>query len=268
MNSFLISICSYKTILITKAVSAIGVWCLLHWTVSVGLYKFAIVLKEFYYCCEVAYVSYIFDKVSKDKFLTVSALTRAAPLAGHMLNALLFSSILRNINPNIYIYLALLSQIAVLIIAAIFLNFNHAQPSSVSLESAPSDMIQQVQTAFSNQFVVFYSIWYIFGFGIICRIITNLEDFMLEFHSHSNDVSVNLGETNNALLNDLVIVFECFVHEIDDLAWLLHSDCIGIEYLLCGDVSTDDIPHSTQTEHSHLSGRSVFIVECINFFVR
>lgn len=248
---------------------AIGIWCLLHWTISVGCLKFAIVLRSFYYCCEVAYVSYMFEKVSKDNFLTVSALTRAAPLAGHLMNAVLFRIILRKMNPNVYSYLALVSQIAVLVIAAIFLNFKRTQPSSVSLKSAPSDMITQVQTAFSNHLVVFYSIWYIFGFGIINQpIIFSLEDQFFRMQEAANNVSVNSEEAINALLDhsfiDLVNEFDCFIHKIADMAWHLHRDCIGFEHPLCSDVSTDDIHHSTQKEYTHLFSHSVSLYKCIN----
>lgn len=200
-----ISIRSYKTVLISRAVSAIGIWCLFQWTLSVGAFKFSIVLTAFYHCCEVAYVSYMFDKVSNDQFLAVSALTRTAPLAGHLMNSVVFVTILRKMDYKIYTYLDLISQIAALVFAAIFLNFNRTQPSSVNLRTAPSDMITQVQTAMSNQSVVFYSIWYIFGYGVMYQIMNSVEESMLNFHVYQTNVSVDSKETNKtSSLNDLV----------------------------------------------------------------
>lgn len=206
----------------------------------------------------------MFEKVPKNNFLIVSAFTRAAPLAGHLINALLFQSILRKMSPNAYTYMVLVAEIAILMIAVIFLNFKREQPASVSLKSAPSDMITQAQTAFSNNFVVFYSIWYIFGFGIVYQLLISMEDFMFSMHASENNVSA-LKEIVNASLNGLINKFECFVHKIDDLAWFLHGDCIGIEHILCSDVSSTDIHHSTETKHPHLSGRSVVLYKCINF---
>lgn len=177
----------YKTVLILKAESAILLWCFFRWTTSVGVAEFALVVYAFYYSCDVAYVSYIFDKVSSDHFLTATSFSHAAPLMGRFINVLLFTVI--NIEHNVHLYLGLAAQIVALLIAVIFLNFNRIQSSSTSLQRAPQNMITHVQTAISNQHVVFYSIWYIAGFGVFYFFIENEQIHMLIFHNIRNEVS-------------------------------------------------------------------------------
>lgn len=191
----------YKTVLICKAISAIVIWCLIQWTHSFGAYNFAIVAYAFYICGDVAYFAYIFDKVSNEHFLNVSALAHAVKLAGRLIYALLTLTLLSYISLSVHMYLALAIQIATLLVAAVLLNFDRTQPSnstnqsSRSLQSTTHDMLTQLKCAISNKRVIFWSIWWIFGTGIFHQfMVSNLEFTIRTFHSIQNEVSIHLRE--------------------------------------------------------------------------
>lgn len=153
---------------------------------------FAMVLHAVYACCEVAYIAYMFDKVSNDHFTTVSSFTRAAPLVGRFLNALLSIVLLRNISYATHTYFAMGAQIAVLVVAVIFLNFDRASSinaNQFSFQETSHDMLMQLKSATSNERVVFWSIWYIFATGVFYVFIYKEEEVIHSFHLGRHEVS-------------------------------------------------------------------------------
>lgn len=144
----------------------------------------------------------MFDKVSTDDFLTASSFARAAPLAGRFVYVLLFTWF--NIKYDVHSYLALAAQIVALLIAAILLKFNRMQPSTFSLQLAPSDMITQLQTAISNQRVAFYSIWYIISVGVLLPFVLYQQNSNFLFHAYQGEVSIKLDEKRKVSLNLLL----------------------------------------------------------------
>lgn len=163
-----------------KATSAIWLWCLFRWTSSVGAAKFALVIYTFYSCCDVAYVSYIFDKVPKDHFLTASSLTCAGQLTGRFIKVLIYICATA-ISDVLFRYLFLVAHIVALLIAAIFLNFSRTQSSRSTSRNIKL-----------NQHAIFYSIWYIVSFGIVF-IFISLENILMEpFRYRQHEVSKHL----------------------------------------------------------------------------
>lgn len=156
---------------------------------------FAVVLHAFYACCEVAYIAYMFEKVSNEHFMTVSSLTRAAPLAGRFINALLSIVLIRNISYSTHTYFATAVQITALMVAVILLNFdssNSTNANQFSLQSTSRDMVMQLKSATSNERVLLWSIWYIFAMGVFHEFIVKHETSIHIFHLRNDEVSETL----------------------------------------------------------------------------
>ncbi|XP_065076296.1 thiamine transporter 1-like [Ochlerotatus camptorhynchus] len=79
----------YKSIIIFSACVGIVIWSLLLWTTSLAALQVVQVLYGMYMAAEVAYYTYIYAKISRDKYQQVTGNTRAAILSGRFLASVL-----------------------------------------------------------------------------------------------------------------------------------------------------------------------------------
>ncbi|KAF4521486.1 hypothetical protein B566_EDAN001783 [Ephemera danica] len=77
----------YKPIIIAEGFLGIAIWSLLIWAQGVPLMQLVQVLYGGFMAAEVAYYTYIYAKVDKDKFQAVSGHTRAAYLMGRFVSS-------------------------------------------------------------------------------------------------------------------------------------------------------------------------------------
>ncbi|XP_055602734.1 thiamine transporter 1-like isoform X2 [Uranotaenia lowii] len=75
----------YKSIIIFSACVGITIWSLLLWTTSLGALQAVQALYGTYMATEVAYYTYIYAKINRDKYQQVTGNTRAAILSGRFL---------------------------------------------------------------------------------------------------------------------------------------------------------------------------------------
>lgn len=79
----------YKSIIIFSACVGIVIWSLLLWTSTLAALQVVQVLYGTYMAAEVAYFTYIYAKISRDKYQQVTGNTRAAILSGRFLASVL-----------------------------------------------------------------------------------------------------------------------------------------------------------------------------------
>ncbi|XP_055630800.1 thiamine transporter 1-like [Toxorhynchites rutilus septentrionalis] len=79
----------YKSIIIFSACVGVVIWSLLLWTTSLAALQVVQVLYGTYMAAEVAYYTYIYAKISRDKYQQVTGNTRAAILSGRFLASVL-----------------------------------------------------------------------------------------------------------------------------------------------------------------------------------
>ncbi|XP_058465378.1 thiamine transporter 2-like [Malaya genurostris] len=75
----------YKSIIIFSACVGIAIWSMLLWTTTLAALQVVQVLYGTYMAAEVAYYTYIYAKISRDKYQQVTGNTRAAVLSGRFL---------------------------------------------------------------------------------------------------------------------------------------------------------------------------------------
>uniref|UniRef100_A0AAG5D3A1 Reduced folate carrier n=1 Tax=Anopheles atroparvus TaxID=41427 RepID=A0AAG5D3A1_ANOAO len=85
----LTDILRYKSIIIFSACLGIVIWSLLLWTASLGALQVVQVLYGTYMASEVAYYTYIYAKISREKYQQVTGNTRAAVLLGRFLSGVI-----------------------------------------------------------------------------------------------------------------------------------------------------------------------------------
>ncbi|XP_062550418.1 folate-like transporter 3 [Armigeres subalbatus] len=79
----------YKSIIIFSACVGIVIWSMLLWTTSLAALQAVQVLYGTFMAAEVAYYTYIYAKISRDKYQQVTGNTRAAILSGRFLASVL-----------------------------------------------------------------------------------------------------------------------------------------------------------------------------------
>ncbi|XP_058838438.1 thiamine transporter 1-like [Topomyia yanbarensis] len=75
----------YKSIIIFSACVGVAIWSMLLWTTSLAALQVVQVLYGTYMAAEVAYYTYIYAKINRDKYQQVTGNTRAAVLSGRFL---------------------------------------------------------------------------------------------------------------------------------------------------------------------------------------
>uniref|UniRef100_A0A182SS87 Uncharacterized protein n=1 Tax=Anopheles maculatus TaxID=74869 RepID=A0A182SS87_9DIPT len=79
----------YKSIIVFSACLGIVIWSLLLWTESLAALQVVQVLYGAYMASEVAYYTYIYAKISREKYQQVTGNTRAAILLGRFLSGVI-----------------------------------------------------------------------------------------------------------------------------------------------------------------------------------
>lgn len=172
----------YKPIIVTIGVTGIITWTLLLWTTSLLWSQIIQVFYAAYISCEVAYFTYIYAKVSKDHYLTVTSHTRAALLAGKFMSGVIGQTLVQTHTMNIreLNFITFGAQIAATVVAIMLpsvdssVYFNriesanendsgHAKTLMAKCMLAFNVISIQFRCAYSNQHVVLWSVWYAFG---------------------------------------------------------------------------------------------------------
>ena len=74
--------CRYKPLIILGAAAGVVVWSMLLWTYSLAELQILELFYGTYSASEVAYFTYIYDKVDKEHYLKITSHTRAALSTG------------------------------------------------------------------------------------------------------------------------------------------------------------------------------------------
>lgn len=183
--------------IVAIGVSGIITWALLVWTTS---FEWAIVIEIFYgtyIATEVAYYTYIYAKVDKEHYLTVTSHTRAAILCGKFLSgtlgqALLYTKIMDLRQLHIFTFATQIAATAWSFLlppveSSLYFNRDSAAPSTPQpslkngfdsskknrrfengrrtnkLTTAFELIWLQLRTAFTNSHVQLWSLWYVAG---------------------------------------------------------------------------------------------------------
>lgn len=206
---------------------------LLIWTKSFHGAQLIEIFYSLYATCEVAYFAYIYAKVSKEYFLSVSSHTRAALLIGRFTSGLssqlLFHFELLDIHS--LNYLTLSTQIAATLIAiflprvkqSIYFYRNKSsideiiQESRINLQCNLNDnqikynkcrlaivlMWKQLKCAYSNRQVVLWSVWYACGMCASVQFLSYVQLVWIEID--------NRPEVSNLWLVKPIITGKCFI---------------------------------------------------------
>lgn len=183
----------YKPVIIVIGISGIITYCLLLWTTSKYWAQVIQVSYAIYMATEVSYFTYIYAKVDKEHYLKVTSHTRAALLCGRftsgVLAQVLYNTKLMDIRELNFITLA--AQVAATFWAvflpsvprSVYFNQIVAEENNMttlSVVEAPSTekpngktntnytsafylIFNQFNEAYTNQNVILWSVWYVFG---------------------------------------------------------------------------------------------------------
>lgn len=200
--------------------TGIVTWSLLLWTTSFVGAQLIEVFYALYACCEVAYFSYIYAKVSKEHFSAVSSHTRAALLVGRFTSGVLSQSLmyfklmdvrtlnyltlaaqiaatscaifLPKVNESIYFYRNQSLSVDVINESRNSLNSNLATQRSIKCDKyrqAFMLMWKQLNCAYSNRHVILWSIWYACGMCIFVQFLSYVQLVWIEI---DNSPGVNV----------------------------------------------------------------------------
>lgn len=211
----------YKPIIVLMGLSGIVTWIILLCTKSFFAAQMTQVFYALYTNCEVAYYAYIYAKVSKDHFKSVSSHTRAALLAGRFISGILSQTLryFQLMDIHSLNYLTLSAQIAATIMT-IFLpkvdqslyfyrgdssrddidNDNHISLNRDTAETFKCDRCQQafvlmwkqLKCAYANRQIALWSIWYACGMCIFLQFLTYVQSVWIAI-DNSEEVSNDSG---------------------------------------------------------------------------
>lgn len=170
----------YKPLLIILGLSGIVTYSLLLWTTTFIWLQIIQICYALYIATEVAYFTYIYAKVSKEHYLTVTSHSRAALLTGKCMSGIIGQLLVKIDLMNIrqLNYITLFAQIGATIIGfllprveqSIYFNqINIVDESNENINvkhkfrTAFQLIKTQISTAYGNRNVVLWSMWYAFG---------------------------------------------------------------------------------------------------------
>lgn len=166
--------------LILMSLSVTAAWSLVYWTNSIYGAQLGLAFYGLAQNYEVVYFAYIFASVSEDHFSTASSFTHAALLAGRLINILLTMYLLPYIT-----WVAKFSHYLTVGVQATATSFalklptivrkslsaqrnagNHNEQSINYGQRMYILMLKQLKYAYTNDEVMIWSIWYVFGTAI------------------------------------------------------------------------------------------------------
>lgn len=175
--------------LILMSMATTAAWSLIYWTNTIYGAQLGLVFYGFSQNYEVVYFAYIYAIVSKDHFSAVSSFTHAALLAGRFINILFTIYLLPYISWSFKFL-----HYATIAIQAVATSFVLKLPASSSAQidagshNSQSNkfgqrMLEKLKFAYTNERVIFWSIWYICGtaiFNQITMLLTSLSKLLPE----------------------------------------------------------------------------------------
>lgn len=145
---------------------SIAAWSLFYWSNTNRRIQLAVVFYEFVENFKVPYFAYIFAKVTKDHYSTVSSLTYAAVFAGNYVGLKLPELITSEQNVKIIFYSIFSAQIIATFITLCLPGLSRMQ-SSTNLCSHSVWMFEQLKATYTNGIINLWSLWFIVGTVIL-----------------------------------------------------------------------------------------------------
>lgn len=155
----------YTPLLFGMSLMSVAAWSLLNWLHSNGL-QTALVFFEFFKNYKVPYFAYIFAKVSKDHFPTVSSLTHAAIFASTLFSFVFLDFFTHRIATETIFYVIFATQIIAVFVALCLPSVYRIQPST-TLCNHSVWIFEQLKCAYTNGRIIIWSLWFICGTAII-----------------------------------------------------------------------------------------------------
>lgn len=168
--------------LILMSLSATAAWSSIYWTDTIYGAQLGLVFYGFAQNYEVVYFAYIFASVSKDHFSTVSSFTHATLLFGRFVNILFTMYLLPYISwsAKFLHYITIAVQATATSFALKLPNVVCVSSPSVQIDARNRNNVQSIghdqrkfvlmfkhfKSTYTNDFVIFWSIWYVFGMAI------------------------------------------------------------------------------------------------------
>lgn len=197
------SIHRYLWMLKTMAMISVAAWGVLYWYNHA--YRWVWVVYNAIEHFQIPYFAYIFAKVSKDHFSSVSSFTHAAVFAGNFIGAVsnkLFFD--RTISSQIIFYLIFTAQIIATVITACLPKLDRMQ-SPVNVCNHFVWIFEQLKFAYTNYRISVWSLWFIGGTTIL-----KLETTLLgpnQFHANLQSPIFYAGE----FLGIFLALLACYV---------------------------------------------------------
>lgn len=199
---------------------------MLLWTTSLFWSQIIQVFYAAYISCEVAYFTYIYAKVSKDHYLAVTSHTRAALLAGKFMSGMIGQALVRTQVMNIreLNFITFGAQIAATVAAMMLpsaessIYFNRIDSIDSIVNDARNTLMGQFMSAFnvisiqlrsaySNQHVILWSVWYSFG---LCGFFQVWSYVQMLWAAIDNDPAVSVFLLPSHIYsNGIIVILTC-----------------------------------------------------------
>lgn len=162
---------------------------------------------------QIPYFAYVFAKVSKDHFTSVSSFTHAAVFTGNLIGGAFFELFLRRwISDEIIFYSIFATQIIATVIAVCLPKLDRMQ-TPVNLRNHGIWIFEQLKFAYTNYRISIWSLWFIVGttltnqFSEICANLEKTSVGYSQWYTNLRSPVSYLGEFSGIVL----ILLACFV---------------------------------------------------------
>ncbi|CAG9858965.1 unnamed protein product [Phyllotreta striolata] len=170
---FLITdLCRYKPLIVLLGASGVAIWSMLLWTNTLLDLQILEVIYGTFCATEVAYYSYIYTKVSTERYQQVTSHTRAAILAGRAISGILAQLLIsfKLMNYRDLNYITFSAMIAATVWSLFLPSVQKSiyfhpeddmvKPLNAKLSGAFHLMVSHFKYSFTNMYVLKWSLWY------------------------------------------------------------------------------------------------------------
>lgn len=189
-------------------------WVLFFWIPHNHGHMVALVLYEILKHFKIPYFAYIFAKVSKDRFSSVSSLTHAAVFAGSFLGAVCVELIIDgSISDQAIFYCIFIAQMFAIYIAVSSPKLDR-MPSPMNLSNHCNWIVEQLKFACTNYRIIIWSGWFIAGTVMMNQfneLFPTLETTLLNRPIQWKEYEINLIWILCEFLGILLTILTCFI---------------------------------------------------------
>lgn len=188
-------------------------WGFSYWLPSDHGHQSAVVLYEIFKNFKIPYFAYIFAKVSRDHYSSVSSFTHAAVFAGNFIAFVSVQLIADHlISGHALFYVIFSAQIIATLIAICLPSLDRMQ-SPISLRQHSIWIFEQLKFAYTNYRILIWSLWYIGGTSIsnqFSALLPQLELTLLDYRQWDLNI-LNLILSLGELAGILLTLLTCYV---------------------------------------------------------